>query len=33
MDIVKRHAFLSYISDRDIDKLIKDNDRKDFEKI
>lgn len=33
MDIVKRHAFLSYISDIDIDKLIKDNDRKDFEKI
>lgn len=33
MNIVKRHTFLSYISNTDIDKLIKGNDGKDFEKI
>lgn len=33
MNTVKWHTFLSYLSDRDIDKLIKGDGRKDFEKI
>lgn len=33
MNTVKRQTFLSYVFDRDIDRFIKGNDGKDFEKL